>query len=67
MRWLKPIAVLASQLHKSEPQAFRPTGCSAYDCEFVALAIKLNTHLVTMDKKLLRAFPKCALALTVGL
>jgi len=37
--------------------------CSAYDCEFVALARQLDTKLVTMDKKLLRAFPKHAVAL----
>ena len=37
--------------------------CSAYDCEFVALAIQLNTKLVTMDKKLLRAFPKRGVSL----
>ena len=30
--------------------------CSAYDCEFISLAIKLNTKLVTADKKLIRAF-----------
>lgn len=38
--------------------------CSAYDCEFIALAIQLNTKLVTMDKKLLRAFPARTVALT---
>ena len=32
--------------------------CSAYDCEFVALAMALDTRLATMDKKLLRAFPQ---------
>jgi len=32
--------------------------CSAYDCEFISLAIKLNTKLVTADKKLIRAFPE---------
>jgi predicted nucleic acid-binding protein len=37
--------------------------CSAYDCEFVALAVKLETQLVTMDKKLLRAYPKYCAAL----
>ena len=42
----------------------RDSNCSAYDCEFVALAIKLNTPLVTMDKKLLRAFPKRAVMLS---
>ena len=41
----------------------RDSDCSAYDCEFIALAQKLNTQLVTMDKKLLRAFPKCSVAL----
>ena len=42
----------------------RGSDCSAYDCEFIALAIKLDTKLATMDKKLLRAFPKRTLALT---
>ncbi|NDG41408.1 MAG: PIN domain-containing protein [Betaproteobacteria bacterium] len=41
----------------------RDSDCSAYDCEFIALAIKLNTKLVTVDKKLLRAFPKRAIGL----
>ena len=41
----------------------RDSDCSAYDGEFVALALKLNTRLVTTDKKLLRAFPKCTVAL----
>lgn len=36
----------------------RDSDCSAYDCEFVALALKLDTRLVTLDKKLLRAFPE---------
>lgn len=31
--------------------------CSAYDCEFAALADQLDVQLVTMDAKLLRAFP----------
>jgi len=44
----------------------RDSDCSAYDCEFVALADKLGTKLVTMDKKLLRAFPACAIALNAG-
>ena len=41
----------------------RDSDCSAYDCEFIALAQKLSTRLVTMDKKLLRAFPKSAVVL----
>jgi predicted nucleic acid-binding protein len=35
----------------------RDSDCSAYDCEFVALAKKLDTKLITLDGKLLRAFP----------
>lgn len=44
----------------------RDSGCSAYDCEFIALAMKLDTTLITMDKKLLRAFPKRAIALSAS-
>lgn len=43
----------------------RDSECSAYDCEFVALANRLETKLVTMDKKVLRAFPKLTLALSL--
>ncbi len=45
----------------------KESDCSAYDCEFVALAIQLNSKLVTMDKKLLQAFPKHTVALTTAL
>lgn len=38
----------------------RDSDCSAYDCEFVVLAAQLGTRLVTMDGKLLKAFPKLA-------
>jgi predicted nucleic acid-binding protein len=38
--------------------------CSAYDCEFVALAQRLKCKLVTMDKKILVNFPDIAQALT---
>lgn len=37
----------------------RDSTCSSYDCEFAALAMMLNTTLVTMDRALLRAFPNC--------
>ena len=32
--------------------------CTAYDCEFVALALALGTLLVTDDRAVLQAFPK---------
>jgi predicted nucleic acid-binding protein len=37
------------------------SSCSAYDCEFVALADDLNVPLVTFDKKILREFPDIAI------
>jgi predicted nucleic acid-binding protein len=36
------------------------SGCSAYDCEFVALAEFLDVKLVTADAKLVKAFPRRA-------
>ncbi len=44
----------------------RDSDCSACDCEFTALALRLGVKLVTMDRKLLKAFPKQAVALTAG-
>ena len=44
----------------------RDSNCSAYACEFIALAKRLDTKLVTMDSKVLRAFPKLAVPLTRG-
>ena len=41
----------------------RDSNCSAYDCEFVALAENLYTTLVTLDARLLKAFPKLAISL----
>ena len=36
----------------------RASGCTAYDCEFVALAKRLEVKLVTGDGKLRKAFPE---------
>lgn len=37
--------------------------CSAYDCEFVALAAELNVPLVTSDRKVLTEFPQVAISM----
>ncbi|MDD2810937.1 type II toxin-antitoxin system VapC family toxin [Rhodoferax sp.] len=41
----------------------KQSDCSAYDCEFVALAHQLGTRLATEDKKVLRNFPKVAFSM----
>lgn len=38
------------------------SGCSAYDCEFVALAKDLRVPLVTTDRQVLKAFPAVVIA-----
>ncbi len=38
-------------------QLVNSSTCSAYDCEFVALAQYLDIPLITADKKILREFP----------
>jgi predicted nucleic acid-binding protein len=39
------------------------SSCSAYDCEFVALAKDLDVPLVTTDKQILKQFPGNAISL----
>lgn len=51
---------------KAVLELVRDSDCSAYDCEFVALAQKLQIKLVTMDAKLLKSFPKDADSLAAG-
>ena len=38
--------------------------CSAYDCEFIAVANELNVSLVTADKQLLQKFPETTISLS---
>ncbi len=40
----------------------RRSGCSTYDCEYVALAIALSSSLVTSRKAVLKAFPAIAIS-----
>jgi predicted nucleic acid-binding protein len=42
----------------------RHSGCTAYDCEFIALARRLDVPLMTADAKLRRAFPACTAPLS---
>ncbi len=39
----------------------RASGCSAYDCEFVALARQERAPLLTTDRQILVAFPRVAI------
>jgi predicted nucleic acid-binding protein len=39
------------------------TPCSAYDCEYAALALDRGVPLITADKQLLAAFPRLAVSL----
>ena len=41
-------------------QLVNSSKCSAYDCEFVALAQYLGVPLITADKTILREFPRVA-------
>jgi predicted nucleic acid-binding protein len=65
-------SLLAGAEHEVDSQLVlelvRDSDCSAYDCEFVALAMTLGVRLVTMDARLVKAFPKVAvpLALTIN-
>lgn len=64
---LEAESLLAGAEHEVDSQRVlelvRDSDCPAYDCEFVALAKTLGVKLVTMDAKLLKAFPKFAAAL----
>jgi len=40
------------------------SGCSAYDCEFIAVAHELKVSLLTSDKQLLQKFPEATISLS---
>ena len=48
---------------KKVMQLTATSGCSAYDCEFVALAMELDLPLVTNNPALLKKFPAIAVSL----
>ena len=58
--------LISSREHKVSPRdvldAVADSSCSSYDCEFLALAGKLGTKLITYDKKMQEEFPKTALS-----
>ena len=51
--------VVSSQVLRLAAQS----SCSAYDCEFVALAQDLSVPLITVDKQILDQFPNVAVSL----
>lgn len=51
---------------RSVLELVRASDCTAYDCEFVALAMRLGVKLVTMDKKLIKAFPRYTASLSAA-
>ena len=64
---LEAEALMAGNEYQQESRAVlrlaSQTPCSAYDCEFVALAQRLGVPLVTLDGGVLQAFPGTAVSL----
>lgn len=60
-------ALMAAGEHDVDSEAVlrlvAESNCTAYDCEFVALARALKVALVTMDQQLLKVFGDTAIAL----
>ncbi|MBI2784702.1 MAG: type II toxin-antitoxin system VapC family toxin [Gammaproteobacteria bacterium] len=64
---LEAEALLSGNEHEVDSrrvlELVRDSECSAYDCEFIAVAMKLGIKVVTMDRKMLKAFPQHTRAL----
>lgn len=59
-RWMEGREYIVRSAHVL--QLAERSGCSAYDCEFVAVAGDLAVPLVTADRQVLRAFPSIAVS-----
>jgi predicted nucleic acid-binding protein len=60
----------AREYYPASPQVLalaHSSGCSAYNCEYVALAQEIGTVLVTFDRKILAAFPTIAMTPSIFL
>ena len=53
----------AEEHHRSLNKEIIATICSAYDCEFVALAHANGVRLLTVDREILHDFPEVAISL----
>ena len=53
----------AEEHHRSLNKEIIATKCSAYDCEFVAVAHANGVRLLTVDRQILHEFPEVAISL----
>ena len=53
----------AEEHHRNLNKEMIATKCSAYDCEFVALAHANGVRLLTIDRQILSEFPEVAISL----
>jgi predicted nucleic acid-binding protein len=63
-------ALLIGDEHEVDSQRVlelvRDSDCSAYDCEFVSVAMRLGVKLLTADKKILNAVPEHTVAFSAA-
>lgn len=63
--WLEADTLVATAEEENPADILRlaaASGCTAYDCEYVSLARRLNVPLVTADSQVLKAFPGIAVS-----
>ena len=67
LKFEKATLLLAPNEQASNPEQvlalIEESDLTAYDCEYVALAMELDCKLVTMDKKIISEFPNIAVSL----